>query len=58
MAIASADGKRITVTIPTDGIVVAAEDALDSDRLVDVIWNGKPYLMFSQDLRDRSDPVY
>jgi hypothetical protein len=45
------------VSLPVNAIVTSSEDPLDGDRLIDIVWNGKHYWMFSQDLRDRGEPL-
>jgi hypothetical protein len=45
------------VPVPVDAIVTVFEDLRDEDRLIDVVWEGKHYLMFSRDLRDRGEPL-
>lgn len=57
MAIFSVDGHRTTVMVPSGDVVLANQLHLDGDVLIEVRWNEKNYLMFTQDLRDRSDPV-
>lgn len=56
MAILSLDSKRIIVTVPVDVIVKISQDPTEGDRLIDVMWNEKNYLMFTQDLRERAEP--
>ncbi|HEY1756768.1 MAG TPA: hypothetical protein VGG72_15440 [Bryobacteraceae bacterium] len=57
IAIHSFDGRRVTVHVPEDAVVTIREDPRDGDRLIDVVWNDKNYLMFTQDLRDRGEPL-
>jgi hypothetical protein len=57
MAIHSVDGQRTTVMVPTGDIVRASQRHLDGDVLIEVTWNEKQYLMFTQDLRERSEAV-
>ena len=57
MAIHSVDGQRSTVMVPIGDIVRASQRHLDGDVLIDVMWNEKEYLMFTQDLRERSEAV-
>jgi hypothetical protein len=57
IAIYSSGGQRIMVSLPVNAIVTSSEDPLDGDRLIDIVWNGKHYWMFSQDLRDRGEPL-
>ena len=47
------EGHKTIVTIPLGDIVEVAEGAIDGDRLIDVRWDGKAVMMFTQDLRDR-----
>jgi hypothetical protein len=57
IAIHCFDGQRTVVAVPSDAIVTSSEDLGEGDRLIDVLWEGKHYLMFSQDLRDRGEPL-
>jgi hypothetical protein len=50
------EGQVSTVTVPTNGIVSTSVEP-DGDRLIDVVWNGKNYTMFTQDLRDRGELI-
>jgi hypothetical protein len=50
------EGQLTTVTVPINGIVTISVEP-DGDRLIDVVWNGKKYTMFTQDLRDRGERV-
>jgi len=51
------DGVRKTVTVPADATVTISESLRDGDRLIDVVWNGESYLMFTQDLRERGEEL-
>jgi hypothetical protein len=57
MAICTKNGTRATFMVPVNAIVSISEDPREGDRLIDVIWNGEPFLMFTQDLRQRCEPV-
>ena len=57
MAILASNGHRTTVTVPSDVIVATSGTQLDGDRLVDVVWNDTGYMMFTQDLRERCEPI-
>ena len=57
MAIFSSTGQRTIVTVPVDAVVGISRDSPDGDRLIDVVWNDKDYLMFTQDLRERGEPL-
>ena len=51
------DGQRTTATVPVGMIVFTTQSHLDGDVLIEVSWNDRKYLMFTQDLRERSEPV-
>ena len=55
--ISSDDSHRVAVTIPKDAIVTVVNGPLDSNRLVDVLWEGKTVMMFTQDPRNRGERV-
>jgi hypothetical protein len=57
IAIYTSNGQRVMVSVPVNAIITSSEDILDGDRLIDVVWDGKHYWMFSQDLRDRGEPL-
>ena len=57
MAFWGSNGQRSTVTVPVDAIVLSSDDTRAGDRLIDVVWNDKDYLMFTQDLRRRGEPL-
>jgi hypothetical protein len=44
-------------TIASGAVVDVCNDAIDSDGLVDVIWNGRRVMMFTQDLRSRAEII-
>jgi hypothetical protein len=56
-AILSLDGSRIPVTLPVNALVLLIDGPLDGNRLVEIIWEGKILLMFTQDMRDRCDEL-
>jgi hypothetical protein len=57
MAIFSSDGQRKTITVPIGVIVIISEDPQQGDRLIDVVYNDQGYMMFTQDLRERGEPL-
>ncbi|HEV8148497.1 MAG TPA: hypothetical protein VGP79_19035 [Bryobacteraceae bacterium] len=57
MAIAAHDGTRATFMVPVNAVVSISEDPREGDRLIDVVWDGAPFLMFTQDLRQRCEPI-
>jgi hypothetical protein len=38
-------------------VELPGESPLDGDRLVEVVWNGRSVLMFTQDLRSRAELI-
>jgi hypothetical protein len=57
MAIFSSKEQRFHVTVPVGVIVNVLPAERLNDRLVNVVWNDTPYLMFEQDLLDRGEPL-
>jgi len=55
-AFRSIDGRRITVQVPIDALVTV-DGSVDGNRLVDVMWRDTEFMMFTQDLRLRAEPV-
>ena len=55
LAILSTGSERLPVTLPINAIIVLIDGPLDGNRLVDVSWEGKTLMMFTQDMRDRCD---
>jgi hypothetical protein len=51
------DGHHVAGLIPEGAIIKVASEAFDGDKLVNVIWDGKAVMMFSQDLRSRATAV-
>jgi len=51
------EGKYVARTVASGTIVEVCGDAIDVDRLVDVIWDGRNVMMFTQDLRSRAEPL-
>lgn len=49
------DGKYVARTMGSGAIVEVCGDAIDGDRLVDVIWGEHRVVMFTQDLRSRAE---
>ena len=49
------DGHKIPIMIP-EGAMVEVLGEMNGNRLIDVIWEGKPVLMFTIDLRNRAVP--
>lgn len=49
-------GRHFSLHVPVDSIIMI-DGTLDGDRLTNVVWDGKPVMMFTQDLRTRSVPA-
>ncbi len=57
MAISGMNGQRTTVMVPVNAVVSISDDPREGDRLIDVVWNETEYMMFTQDLRQRGEPM-
>jgi hypothetical protein len=57
MALFERNGRHMAETVPVGAIVEIDTDTFDGNRLVDVIWVGKPVMMFTQDLRTRGESI-
>ncbi|HEV3196887.1 MAG TPA: hypothetical protein VGZ73_03245 [Bryobacteraceae bacterium] len=57
VAIMSAEGHSIAVTIPTGGIVEVVDGAIDGDRLTGVRSEGRSVVMFTRDLLERGEEL-
>jgi hypothetical protein len=55
LAIMPQDGAKIPVMIPKDGEVEILDGPLNGNRLVDVRWDGKTVMVFTNDVRDRGE---
>jgi hypothetical protein len=51
------DGSHVARTVPSGTIVTVDSDAFDGDKLVNVTWDQKKVMMFTQDLRSRARPA-
>jgi hypothetical protein len=51
-------GRHVARIVPVDAIVSVDSAAFDGNKLVDVTWNDKKVMMFTQDLRSRALPVH
>ena len=56
-AVRSLDGRRIPVQVPIGAVVTLIDGPLNGNRLVDVMWRGTEFMMFTQDLRQRAEPL-
>ena len=57
IAVFPEEGRHVAGTVPADAIIEVDSEAFDGDRLVDVIWDGRRVMMFTQDLRTRSELI-
>lgn len=53
---AGADGHE-AITIPSGEVLDLTNKKFNGDRLMEVIWNGRKLLMFTEDLKNTSVPV-
>jgi hypothetical protein len=51
------DGRGVVYTVQAGTVVELSNGPLDGDKLVEVIWDGKAVLMFTQDLRLRAQRI-
>ena len=54
IAISQDAGRGVAYTVNAGSIVELNNGPLDGNKLVEVTWNGKVVMMFTQDLRDRA----
>ena len=51
------DGRHVAHTVPQGAVIRVDSVAFDGDKLVDVTWDGKKVMMFTQDLRSRAEAI-
>jgi hypothetical protein len=51
------DGRHVARTVPAGAVIHVDRAAFDGNKLVDVTWEGKTVMMFTQDLRSRAEPA-
>ncbi len=51
------EGRYVARTVASGTVVEVSDGPLDGDRLVDVIWDGRNVMMFTQDLRSRAERI-
>lgn len=54
IAISQDGGRGVAHTVSAGSIVELQNGPMDADKLIEVIWNGRTVMMFTQDLRQRS----
>lgn len=57
MAMFETDGRLVADTIPEGAIVEIDSGTIVGDRLIEMLWDGKPGRMYTQDLRQRAEYV-
>ena len=57
LALFEQDGRHVAHTVPTGAIVALDSNGFDGNKLVKVTWDGEAVMMFTQDLRSRSELV-
>jgi hypothetical protein len=58
VAIDSSGGKRIAVTVPVGSIIEVIRGPLaEGTWIVDVRWDGRPLVMFAEDVEDRGEEI-
>ena len=53
LAVDIRDGKRVAVTIPAGAIFKVISDPRHGESMVDVLWEGRTYVMFAIDVTER-----
>jgi hypothetical protein len=48
---------RIAQPVPAGAIIEIRVEPAESDRMIDVIWEGQAYMMFVRDLLDRGQEI-
>ena len=51
------DGVHIARPVAAGAIIELSSGPLDGDKLVDVTWEGRRVMMFTQDLRSRAEQI-
>jgi hypothetical protein len=57
IAMSHDDGHGVAYTVSVGAIVEVQGGPFHGDRLVEVMWNGKTVMMFTQDLRLRGERI-
>ena len=55
IGILSENQRGVAVTIPCNAIVTVVNGPLDSNGMVEVMWDGKVVMLFVKDLRERGE---
>jgi len=57
LVIGEANGKHVAVEIPAGGVVKVVVCPRDEEGMIDVLWEGRPLVMFAIDLERRGTEV-
>jgi hypothetical protein len=57
IALFEQDGRHVADTVPAGALIEINSDTFDGENLLEVVWDGKSVLMFTQDLRKRAEPA-
>lgn len=55
IALFEEDGRHVTSMIPEGAIIAIDSETFDGNKLVNVLWDEKRVMMFTQDLRRRGE---
>ena len=57
IALFEEDGRHVANTVPAGAIIETDSAAFEGEKLVEVVWDGKRVMMFTQDVRKRAESV-
>jgi len=57
MAVETASGKRVAVTVPAGQTIKVISGPRHGDRMMDVLWDGRVVMMFAIDVEERGTEV-
>ena len=57
LAICNTDGHHEAITIPAGALVDLDGKTFNGDRLMEVLWNGRKVLMFTEELKSKTVPT-
>jgi hypothetical protein len=57
MALILEGDRHVSVTVPSGATITIDGKTFNGDKLVEVTWNGKVVMMFTQDLRSRGQKI-
>lgn len=57
MALFLENGRHIPRTVPEGAVVETSSLAFDANKLIEVMWDGRKVMMFTQDIQSRGERV-